>query len=47
MINPKTLSDWAPYSLHQRALLVEQKFGVKVSYQSVANVYKKHKVSYC
>jgi hypothetical protein len=23
LVNTKTLSDWAPYSLHQRALLVE------------------------
>ena len=46
MVNPKTLSDWAPYSLKQRALLIEQKLGVKVSYESVANVYKKHKVTY-
>jgi hypothetical protein len=47
MVNPKTLSDWAPYSLHQRAILVEQKFGVKVSYESVANVYQKHNITCC
>ena len=47
MVNPKTLSEWAPYSLKQRALLIEQKYGVKVSHESVANVYKKHKVTYC
>ena len=47
MVNPKTLSDWAPYSLQQRALLIEQKFGVKVHLSTLADVYKKHKVSYC
>jgi hypothetical protein len=35
MINPKTLNEWAPYSLHQRAILIEQKFGVKVSLMTV------------
>ena len=47
MVNPKILSDWAPYSLNQRAILIEQKFGFKISYNAVAEVYKKHKVSYC
>jgi transposase len=47
MINPKILNEWAPYSLHQRAILIEQKFGVKVSYNAVAEVYKNHKVTYC
>jgi transposase len=47
MINPKTLTEWAPYSLQQRAILIEQKFGVKVSLMTVSDVYKRHKITYC
>lgn len=42
----KTLIEWAHLSLHQRALKIYQLFGVKVTYQTVANFYKKHKITY-
>jgi transposase len=46
LTKPKTLVEWAHLSLHQRVILIEQKFGVKISITTLATVYKKNKVSY-
>jgi transposase len=42
----KTLTEWAHLSLEQRVILIEQKFGVKISFQTLSTFYKKHKVTY-
>ena len=43
MINPKTLYDWASYSLRQRTIMIEQKYGITVHHSSIERVYKDQK----
>ena len=42
----QTLIAWAQYSLRQRVILIEQQLGVKISYNTLAEFYKKQKVRY-
>jgi transposase len=46
LINPKTLIEWAHLSLHARVIMIEKQFGVKISYQTLADLYKKHKIGF-
>lgn len=46
LTKPQTLSEWAHLSLHQRLLLIEQKFNVRVTIQTLAVFYKERKITY-
>jgi hypothetical protein len=46
LTNHKTVIEWAHLSLQHRVLLIEKKFGIKIRGQTLANLYKKHKVGY-
>ena len=46
LINPKMLTEMAPHSLESRVLLIEQRFGVKISAHHLWEVYRRNKVRF-
>jgi transposase len=46
LTNQKTLIEWAHLSLQHRVMLIEKKFGIKISIQTLSTLYKKHKIGY-
>ena len=42
----QTLIAWAPYSLRQRVILILEQLGIKISYQTLSDLYKRLKVRY-
>ena len=46
LTNPKTLMEWAHLPLSARVVLLEEKFGVKKSIQTLSSLYKKHKIRF-
>ena len=45
LLDPKTLKEWVGYSLKMRTLLIEKKFGVKISTVSLGVFYRDNKVT--
>ena len=45
LLDPKTLYEWASYSLSYRVLKIEQMFNVKIHYTTLSTFYRKHKVT--
>ena len=46
LINPKMLTEMAPHSFESRVLLIEQRFGVKISAHHLWEVYRRNKVRF-
>lgn len=46
LINPKTLTEMAHHSLRSRVLLIEQRFGVKLSARYLCDIYHRNKVRF-
>ena len=44
-MSTQTLKEWAPFSLTNRTLKIEQLFGVKLHYTTLSNFYRQNKVT--
>ena len=45
LLSTQTLKEWAPFSLFNRTLKIEQKFGIKLHYTTLSNFYRRNKVT--
>jgi transposase len=45
LLSTQTLKEWAPFSLINRTLKIEKRFGVKIHYTTLSNFYRRNKVS--
>ena len=45
LLSNETLKEWAPFSLTNRTLKIEQRFGVKLHYTTLSNFYRQNKVT--
>ena len=45
LLREQTLKEWAPFSLINRTLKIEYRFGVKIHYTTLSNFYRRKKVT--
>jgi len=45
LLSTQTLKEWAPFSLTNRTLKIEQRFGLKLHYTTLSNFYRENKVT--
>ena len=45
LLSTQTLKEWAPFSLVNRTLKIEQMFGVKLHYTTLSNFYRRNKIT--
>ena len=45
LLSTQSLKDWAPFSLFNRTLKIEQQFGVKLHYTTLSTFYRRNKIT--